>query len=102
MSCVQMRAHHGNMLDRANYLQTVSEPRIVSCPCSLNQSYANTLQFYKPWDLRPDEEDRIEEQIRTARAHVDRELDEFDEKHRHNGSSRDAVACEFMHFVSVS
>nr|POE62250.1 hypothetical protein CFP56_70637 [Quercus suber] len=30
--------------------------------------------YYRPWDLRPDEEDRIADQVREARAQIDREL----------------------------
>ncbi|WPH02971.1 Hypothetical protein R9X50_00584300 [Acrodontium crateriforme] len=57
----KMRAKHSNMLDRANFLQTKTEPRL----------------YYRPWDLRLHEEDRIDLQKRETRTKVDRELDEF-------------------------
>ncbi|KAK5135542.1 hypothetical protein LTR08_005177 [Meristemomyces frigidus] len=54
----QMRMRHEDLLDTANFLQTVAEPKL----------------YYRPWDLRPDEEDRIDEQIKEAQARVDSEL----------------------------
>jgi hypothetical protein len=75
------------MLNRAKYLQTESEPRIVSHYAALVLFLTNVFQFYKPWDLRPDEEDRIEDQIRDAQAQIDKELDDFDEQYRRHGSS---------------
>jgi hypothetical protein len=53
------------------------------------------MQFYKPWDLRPDEEDRIEEQIRDAQAQIDKELDEFDEQYRRHNNPLNARVCKF-------
>lgn len=32
------------------------------------------IQFYKPWEMLPEEETKIEEQIREAQALIDREL----------------------------
>ena len=37
------------------------------------------LKYYKPWDLRSDEEDRIDDQIKGAQSRIDKELDEFDQ-----------------------
>jgi hypothetical protein len=95
ISALQMRTRHSNMLNRANYLQTVSEPRIVSCLRASKWSFINAMQFYKPWDLRPDEEDRIEEQIRDAQAQIDKELDEFDEQYRRHNNPLNARVCKF-------
>ena len=43
------------------------------------------LQYYRPWDLRADEEDRIDAQIKEAQTRIDRELDEFSELYQRNG-----------------
>lgn len=59
-----MHARHRNMLHAANFLQTTTEPKL----------------YYRPWDLRPDEEARIEEQLSDARERVDRELDELEDR----------------------
>ena len=37
-----------------------------------------TFQYYRPWDLLPDEEDRIEQQIADTQASTDREVEEFE------------------------
>lgn len=39
---------------------------------------ANSFQYYKPWELLPEEEDRIKSQITEVEALIQRELDEFD------------------------
>lgn len=57
-----MRARHRQMLDQANFLQTKAKPKIL----------------YRPWELRPEEEDLIDEQIRKAKDAVDREVDEWE------------------------
>jgi len=43
---------------------------------------ADSRQYYRPWDLRPDEEDRIEDQIKDAQAQIDKELEEFEARKR--------------------
>lgn len=43
---------------------------------------ADLWQFYRPWELRPDEEDRIDEQIKEAQAQIDKELHEHGEELR--------------------
>ncbi|KAK5174528.1 uncharacterized protein LTR77_001608 [Saxophila tyrrhenica] len=58
----EMRIRHKSMLDRANFLVTVAEPRV----------------HYRPWDLRPEEEDRIEQQIVDTQALIDREVEAFE------------------------
>ncbi|KAI7364642.1 hypothetical protein KC336_g21469, partial [Hortaea werneckii] len=57
-----MRARHRQMLDQANFLQTKAEPRIL----------------YRPWELRSEEEDVIDEQIQKAKDAVDREVEEWE------------------------
>ncbi|KAK4540199.1 hypothetical protein LTR36_009697 [Oleoguttula mirabilis] len=55
---LNMRLRHQDQLDTANFLQTTAEPKL----------------YYRPWDLRPDEEERIDDQIKEARIHIDMEL----------------------------
>ncbi|KAK3631748.1 hypothetical protein LTR56_016704 [Elasticomyces elasticus] len=57
-----MRTRHAYTLKMANFLQTSSEPKL----------------YYKPWELRPDEEDRIEQQLKEAEALIERELAAFE------------------------
>ncbi|KAL9085432.1 MAG: hypothetical protein Q9165_007582 [Trypethelium subeluteriae] len=59
-----MRTRHSNMLATARFLQTESEPKL----------------YYKPWELRLDEEDRINKQIADAEALISRETIDFEEK----------------------
>ncbi|KAI7654558.1 hypothetical protein KC319_g10228, partial [Hortaea werneckii] len=59
-----MRARHRQMLDQANFLQTKAEPKIS----------------YRPWELRSEEEDVIDEQIRKAKDEVDREVEEWENR----------------------
>ncbi|KAH8801504.1 pinin/SDK/memA/ protein conserved region-domain-containing protein [Xylogone sp. PMI_703] len=60
-----MRMRHSNMLAMANCLYTKTEPRL----------------YYKPWELQPEEEDRIKTQIAEAEAIIEREVEEFNLKH---------------------
>ena len=45
-------------------------------------------QYYRPWELTSDEEDKIDEQLRDAQAQIDRELVEFEEQ-KQNRINRD-------------
>lgn len=38
------------------------------------ETCANASQFYKPWELRDEEEDVIDDQIRDTKAQIEREL----------------------------
>lgn len=72
----QMRNRHRDMLHKANFLHTTAQPRLVS-PCwidALREAWADLRQFYKPWELRDEEEDIIDEQIRNAKAQIEDEL----------------------------
>jgi len=60
-----MHMRHQHLLDAANFLQTNTEPKL----------------YYRPWDLRADEEDQIDHQIKEAQARVERELAEFKSTH---------------------
>ncbi|GME49540.1 Pinin/SDK/MemA protein [Neofusicoccum parvum] len=56
-----MRIHHSNLLAMAHFLQTKTEPKL----------------YYKPWELRSEEEDLIKSQIEQAEATIERELADF-------------------------
>lgn len=90
-----MHARHRNLLDMANMLQTKAEPKLV---CNTDWSRcvlsANVQQYYRPWDLLPDEDTQIEEQLAAARTRIDEELAEFEiEKQKRlaalNGTAED-------------
>lgn len=66
-----MKVRHRNFLERAHFLSTEAEPRL----------------YYKPWELRAEEEERIEEQIREAEAVVEREVDEWKARTGRNGEN---------------
>ncbi|KAB2578964.1 Pinin/SDK/MemA protein [Lasiodiplodia theobromae] len=59
-----MRIRHSNILAQAHFLQTKTEPKL----------------FYKPWELRPEEEDIIKAQVEEAEASIERELAEFERR----------------------
>lgn len=40
------------------------------------------MQYYKPWELRTEEQDRIEKQIQDAEFQIEREVDSFEEQKR--------------------
>ncbi|KAK3676297.1 hypothetical protein LTR78_004048 [Recurvomyces mirabilis] len=54
------RIRHAQLLNNANFLQTSSEPKL----------------YYRPWDMREEEEDRITQQVRGAKATIARERGE--------------------------
>ena len=63
-----------NALAASHFLKTVAEPRIVSrrliiplCICSMY------LQYYKPWELRPEDEAKIQSQVSDVKAGVKEE-----------------------------
>lgn len=60
----QMKARHDNMLHLAHFLYTKTEPQL----------------YYKPWEMSPEEEDRIADQIAEARAAIQRELDDYEDR----------------------
>ncbi|KAF1357308.1 hypothetical protein EJ07DRAFT_129325 [Lizonia empirigonia] len=59
-----MRVRHDNMLHLAHFLCTKTEPRL----------------YYKPWELSPEEQDRIDDQMAEARELIQRERDEYEER----------------------
>ncbi|KAF7117986.1 hypothetical protein CNMCM5793_007355 [Aspergillus hiratsukae] len=60
-----MRTRHSNLLAMAHFLKTKSEP----------------VLYYKPWQLRPEDEDLIRRQIEEAEATISRERAEFEARH---------------------
>ncbi|KAL4892318.1 pinin/SDK/memA/ protein conserved region-domain-containing protein [Aspergillus ambiguus] len=60
-----MRTRHANLLAMARFLKTKSEP----------------VLYYKPWQLRPGDEDTIRDQIDQAEATIAREAAEFETRY---------------------
>jgi hypothetical protein len=79
-----MRIRHKNMLAEAHFLRTKAEPRLVSEIAISVRNYCSSLQdqFYKPWGLRPEEEDQIKRQIEDASKAVETELEGHRPKRR--------------------
>ncbi|KAI9375626.1 pinin/SDK/memA/ protein conserved region-domain-containing protein [Aspergillus egyptiacus] len=77
-----MHTRHANLLAMAHFLKTKTEP----------------VLYYKPWELRPEDEEVIREQIREAEASIARETEEFEaritheEKEPENNQEQDAPA----------
>jgi len=59
-----MRLRHANMLRLANYLQTKAEPKL----------------YYKPWDILPEQEEQIRQQVEDTQAIIDQELVNFEQR----------------------
>ncbi|KAL1639651.1 hypothetical protein SLS58_007710 [Diplodia intermedia] len=59
-----MRIRHSNMLAQAHFLQTRTEPKL----------------FFKPWELRQEDEDTIKAQVGEVEATIERELSEFEKQ----------------------
>ncbi|GLB12009.1 hypothetical protein AtubIFM57258_009286 [Aspergillus tubingensis] len=60
-----MRTRHSNMIAMAHFLKTRTEP----------------VLYYKPWQLRAEDEDIIQDQIKEAEATVAREVAEFEARY---------------------
>ncbi|KAH8589346.1 pinin/SDK/memA/ protein conserved region-domain-containing protein [Bisporella sp. PMI_857] len=60
-----MRTRHSNLLARANFLSTKSEPKL----------------YYKPWKLLPAQEDRIKVQVAQAESLIGDEQEAFYRQH---------------------
>jgi hypothetical protein len=52
------------MLHLAHFLYTKTEPRL----------------YYKPWEMSPEEQDRIDDQVAEAREIIQREQDEYEDR----------------------
>ncbi|OAX84298.1 hypothetical protein ACJ72_01340 [Emergomyces africanus] len=59
-----MRLRHSNQLAMAHFLKTTAEP----------------VLYYKPWQLRPEEEDRIKQQIEDCETAIAMEIKDFEAK----------------------
>ena len=72
-------------MDRAHFLQTETEPRLVSRDFRYENAFLlNKLtkrQFYKPWETSPEEDERIRNQISEARETIKRETEEHQARH---------------------
>jgi len=66
------------MLAEANFLRTKAKPRLVSHAVLLVQVNPRSQfgQFYKPWELRPEEDEQIRLQIEEAGKSIELEVDE--------------------------
>jgi len=71
-----MRIRHRNMRDMAVFLRTKSKP----------------LLYYKPWELRPEEEETIERQKREAEEQIRKELGQDEPEDRVAGSDRHSTS----------
>ncbi|EAW14545.1 pinin/SDK/memA domain protein [Aspergillus clavatus NRRL 1] len=60
-----LRTRHSNLLAMAHFLKTKSEP----------------VLYYKPWELRPEDEDVIRNQIEETEATISRERTEFEARY---------------------
>jgi hypothetical protein len=70
------------MLAMAQFLCTRAEPKLVSRAIPLNISYADSKQYYKPWELLPGDAERIQQQVADTEALIDREIQEFNRRHK--------------------
>jgi len=80
-----MNTKHANMRVTANFLSTKTGPKLVCLcfPVVLRTVTESTLQYYKPWELLPEQEDRIKQQISNTGIKIEDEKQLFYEKHEH-------------------
>ena len=81
-----MHVRHTQELRNAHFLQTKAEPRLVGewQFGVAGRTRADCVQYYRPWDLLPSEEDIIDDQVRDAEARVERERADFGPLGRNN------------------
>src|SRR5438270_11580746 len=61
----------------AHFLKTKTEPSLVSTSCQAgNHEVLTNAQYYRPWDLRSEEEERIKQQIEDTEKLIEKELAE--------------------------
>lgn len=78
-----MRTRHSNMLAMAHSLRTKSEPKLVrnhweSLPLIGGAtSLTCVLQYYRPWELSPEEEDIVKDQVRDVEGQIEEEVRQF-------------------------
>lgn len=76
----QMRIRHSNMLAMSNFLKTEAEPKIVSSSF-VKRAMKDVLtvsQYYRPFTLRPEEEEGIGKNRKEAKSQIDAELEDFE------------------------
>lgn len=61
---------------------------------ALNYDLSDISQYYRPWDLLPDEEDQIEDQLAEARTRVDDEVAAFEVEKKKRLAALDGAAVE--------
>lgn len=80
-----MRTRHSNLLAMAHFLKTRTEPVLVCCLFFCRFCVSDPadwrLQYYKPWELRPEDEDTIRDQVEEAEATISREVADFEAHH---------------------
>lgn len=87
-----MKHKHFKLLAQAQYLRTRAEPHIVSRELeSLTHGQTDLYQYYLPWKLTDEQEDTIDDQIRSAKAQIEQESEAWDRKH---GRQTEKVAVE--------
>lgn len=74
---MQMHTRHRNLLKNANFLVTKAEPKVVRSSQHWLVICTDFDQYYRPWELSHEEEDRIDDQIRDAQDKIDEELAEW-------------------------
>lgn len=82
-----MQMRHRNMLAEAHFLRTKTEPRLVSevTLCPWNRFSLRQHKFYKPWEIRSDEEEQIKRQIEDAEKAIQVEADKHREEKKDEG-----------------
>ncbi|QIX01109.1 hypothetical protein AMS68_006626 [Peltaster fructicola] len=81
-----MNIRHRNMRHSANFLQTRARP----------------VLHYRPWDLRPDEEQRIAQQKEDVERRVDAEISNFDRRRANSSSARRPSATDSQESTTVA
>ncbi|RDL34443.1 uncharacterized protein BP5553_07571 [Venustampulla echinocandica] len=83
LTLIKMRIRHSNMLAMAHFLCTKTEPKL----------------YFKPWELLPEEEDRIKTQIAEVETLIKREVEESNQENPHD-SKQESYANEETNIAS--
>jgi len=75
-----MRIRHSNLLSMANFLQTKTEPRL----------------YYKPWELLPEQEEQLNQQLDEAQATIDQELEGFERRRAEDRAEEPMSSTEIV------
>lgn len=83
---VNMRVRHDNLIASVHFLVTETEPKLVSPALPYNRELMHRiltlLKYYKPWELRPEDEDCMKRRREDIESQIDKELDDFAETRR--------------------